>query len=124
MFRYKLHTLLILLAVGPPMVAGAWLARQNITLALRSDCMYRLRFGISVEALTSMFRFTILDVLWLMVVVGGLVDRVSVVGTPIALYLAIRASKQGFLQMASNTRSIGRRLNDDEWAAVLGLNPF
>jgi hypothetical protein len=29
MFRFKLRTLLILLAVGPPMLAGAWWTRQK-----------------------------------------------------------------------------------------------
>jgi len=29
MFRYKLRTLLILLALGPPMIAGAWLAIER-----------------------------------------------------------------------------------------------
>lgn len=35
MFRYKLHTLLIMLAVVPPVLAGGWfLATQNLSLAV------------------------------------------------------------------------------------------
>jgi hypothetical protein len=36
MFRYKLRTLLILLALGPPMVAWAWVT-GNAVIAARSS---------------------------------------------------------------------------------------
>ena len=32
MFRYKLRTLLIVLALGPPVLAGAWIAWPHLAL--------------------------------------------------------------------------------------------
>jgi hypothetical protein len=43
MFRYKLRTLLIVLALGPPVLAGAWFAPAYLT----ED---ELRWGIAVIA--------------------------------------------------------------------------
>lgn len=34
--RYRLRTLLILLAVGPPMIAGVWLTCQKIAVEYRA----------------------------------------------------------------------------------------
>lgn len=49
MFRYRLRTLLILLAAGPPLLAGIWLLRNDaellISLAIIGACPLILVLG-------------------------------------------------------------------------------
>jgi hypothetical protein len=42
MFRFRLRTLLILLAVGPPMLGGAWIGYQRIAERYRKTEFDRL----------------------------------------------------------------------------------
>src|SRR5262245_32143105 len=80
--RYRLRTLMIVLALGPPAMAG-WGGFQYLVARLTKTCIVPRYVGTSGATQHSqvstiqhfrhrppMFRFTIRDVLWLMVVVG------------------------------------------------------
>jgi hypothetical protein len=72
--RYRLGTLLIILAVAPPVLAWFWLNRQWFVLAgCFGWCSCELLRNCLVNDASKeppMFRFTIRDVLWLTIVIG------------------------------------------------------
>jgi hypothetical protein len=76
--RFRLRTLMIVLAIGPPVVAGLWLSPHWLHLAIvpglfmlaGAVAMAAMAFVINAaDAIASpMFRFQVRDVLWLAVV--------------------------------------------------------
>ena len=65
--RYRLRTLMIVLALGPPVLAaGIWLSMHWANLLAR--CFHSVLWVLKV---VPMFRFTIRDVLWRLDLAGG-----------------------------------------------------
>lgn len=62
--RYRLRTLMILLAVGPPLLAGIWLALPTITLVLLQAMLFLIVGGtlVAVAVPFAMVLATIADV--------------------------------------------------------------
>jgi hypothetical protein len=126
--RYRLRTLLIALALGPMVLAGAWWAGRSTYSRDTPDALSPMTAlnGLKIQIRATidtapMFRLTIRDVLWLMLVVGmgggWWMDHRSTADTELRLATALQSEAKLSQELAKATKE--KDENYEIWMATM-----